>query len=674
MFMGEFMIKFKSIKTKLVLFFGVLLLAICAGLGILAYIASANALSSSIDESILQMAKESSKVVRGRVDTQIKALEVLAETSLIKEDNLTVDEKLSLLQNEVERCGHLYMFIADMEGNAKYTNGNTSVIADRDYFIKAKSGEWAVSDPVLSKTVNAMVVLYAVPIKDGDTVKGVLIAAREGNELSTLTNDIKFGESGTAFMLNKQGTTVAHKDNNLVLNMDNDFENIKTDSDLKQLVQLEQQMVQGKEGVGEYSYKGVTKYMGFAPVEGTNWSIAITAPKSEAMAKLNILALTMLIVSFIILGISIVITLLIASSITKPIKEASDYLRVVATGDFTTEISNRFLQNKDEIGVLANSISTMQQSVRNIIKEVVNESSDVSQTLISINSQMDQLNKSIEEISATTEELSAGTEETAASTEEMNATSEEIETAIEAIASKAQEGAITVNKVNKMSEEMKQNAIASKEGALEIYERTKKNLQSAIEQSKAVNQINELSEAILGITSQTNLLALNAAIEAARAGEAGRGFAVVADEIRKLAEGSKNTISRIQEVTKVIFEAVNSLSSSSGEIMEFIDKKVLNDYDYLVSSSEQYSQSSASINDMVTDFSTTSEELLASMLSMVKAIDEISAAANEEAQGATNIAQGASVIAQMSNDVINMSEEAKVKSDLLIKSVSQFKV
>ena len=287
---------------------------------------------------------------------------------------------------------------------------------------------------------------------------------------------------------------------------------------------------------------------------------------------------------------------------------------------------------------------------------------------------MDQLNKSIEEISATTEELSAGTEETAASTEEMNATSEEIETAIEAIASKAQEGAITVNKVNKMSEEMKQNAIASKEGALEIYERTKKNLQSAIEQSKAVNQINELSEAILGITSQTNLLALNAAIEAARAGEAGRGFAVVADEIRKLAEGSKNTISRIQEVTKVIFEAVNSLSSSSGEIMEFIDKKVLNDYDYLVSSSEQYSQSSASINDMVTDFSTTSEELLASMLSMVKAIDEISAAANEEAQGATNIAQGASVIAQMSNDVINMSEEAKGKSDLLIKSVSQFKV
>lgn len=323
---------------------------------------------------------------------------------------------------------------------------------------------------------------------------------------------------------------------------------------------------------------------------------------------------------------------------------------------------------------MAKSIESMQESLRSIVKNVIYKSSEVSQMLTSINSEVDELNLKIEEISSTTEEMSAGTEQTAASTEEMNATAEEIETAIEAIAAKAQEGTITVNNVSIMSGEMKENALKSKETAMELYVRNKKDLQNAIEQSKAVNQINVLSESILDITTQTNLLALNASIEAARAGEAGKGFAVVADEIRKLAEGSKSTVSSIQEVANVILEAVQVLSSSSGEIMDFIDKKVMLDYEYLVSSSEQYNESSVNISDIVSDFSATSEELLASMHNMVKAIEEISNSSNEEAQGASNIAQSAALITQMSNTVKENANLAKEKSDMLINLVTKFKV
>ncbi|EGD49578.1 methyl-accepting chemotaxis sensory transducer with Cache sensor [Ruminiclostridium papyrosolvens DSM 2782] len=666
--------QFKSIKTKLSLFFGALLLIICAGLGVVSYMASANDLSSSIDESLSQLAKEASKVVQERVNIQLNALEVLAEIDLIKNNESTLDEKLELLKNEVKRNGHLRMGISDMSGNAKYTDGEIIDISDRDYFKTVLDGESTVSDPIVSKTDNNVVICYAVPIKDGNTVKGMLIATRDGNELSMLTDDIHFGKSGEAFMINSKGTMVAYKDKNLVIKMDNNFENVKKDPGLKSLVELEKQMVEGKEGVGEYTYKGITKYMGFAPVKGTDWSLAITAPKSEAMAKVNNLAKTMLIVSLIFLGASIVITFLIASGISKPIKTASDYLTIVATGDFTKEVPAMLLKKKDETGALANAMQTMQTSVKDIIKKVVDESSIVSQMLINIHTNMEQLNKSIEGISATTEELSAGTEETASSTEEMNATSTEIEKAVESIAYKAQESAVTVSNLNKMTEEMKQNAIASKENTDGIYGKTKNSLQRAIEQSKAVNQINELSEAILAITSQTNLLALNAAIEAARAGEAGKGFAVVADEIRKLAEDSKNTVTRIQEVTKVILEAVNNLSASSSEILEFIDKQVLSDYENLVESSEQYSQNSSSINDMVTDFGATSEELLASVQNMVKAINVIAGASNEEAQGAANIAQEASAVTQMSNDVIKLSESANEKSNLLITTVSKFKI
>jgi len=651
-----------------------LLLLICIGFGLVAYRESSGALSDNVNESLLQLAKQAAKVVESETRAQLDTLEALAETDFIKSDELTLDEKLEKLKNEVERSGHLRMGIADLNGNVKYTDGNTNNVSDRDYFKKAVSGEKEISDPIVSKVNNSVVLIYAVPIKADNEIKGVLTATRDGYDLSNITNNIQFGKSGEAYMISNTGITIAHKDKNLVMEMYSTFEDVKENPELKPLMELEKQMIEGKEGVGEYTFNGVTKYMSFAPVPETRWSIAITAPKSEVMEKVSELTKTTVIISIAFLLISIIATVGIAEGISKPIKTASSYLNVVSTGDFTGEVPKKLLKMKDETGMLANAINTMQQSISNIIKEVINNSASVSDMLASINAKMEQLNKNIEEISATTEELSAGTEEVSASTQEMNATSEEIEAAIEAIASKAQKGATSVREVAQMSEEMKQNAIDSQLKAMEIYRKVKGDLQKAIEQSKAVNKINELSEAILEITSQTNLLALNAAIEAARAGEAGKGFAVVAEEIRKLAEGSKNTVSMIQETTKVIFEAVNSLTSSSEEVMKFIEQKVVSDYNYFVSSSEKYNQSSADINEMITDFSATSEEVFASMQSMVKTINEISASSNEEAQGAANIAQSASEIAQMSNEVIKAAEMAKNKSGMLIKTVSKFKV
>ncbi len=668
------MLHLKSIRTKLSLFFGILVFFICLGLGVVSNIASSRALSSNIDESISQMAKESAKGVARELKVQANALEALAGSDWLKNNNLTIDEKLALLENEVERSSHIRMGIIDLQGNTKSTDGTSSNVAERDYFTNALAGNISISDPLVSNVDGTVVLVYAVPIKENNQVKGILTAVRPGNALSDFTNDIQFGDSGQALMINGNGTTIAHQNTDLVMEMYNTIEEAKEDDELQALANLMRLMTEGREGVGEYSYQGVTKYMGYAPVEGTNWSLSITAPKTEVMAKVSQLTLIIVIVSFAFIAISLAITLIISNSIASPIKKAADFLKNVATGDFTQEVSEQSLNKKDETGILANSIHTMQQSIKKIIETVIEESTNVSQMLTTINTGMDQLNKNIEEISATSEELSAGAEETAVSTEEMNATSTEIEKTVEAIATKAQEGAGIVSTVNKMSVEMKSNAISSKGNAVEIYGKTKNDLQSAIEQSKAVNQIDELSEAILEITSQTNLLALNAAIEAARAGETGRGFAVVADEIRTLAENSKNAVSRIQEVTKTIFMAVNNLSTSSGEILEFIDRRVLTDYDILVDTSEQYSQSSASINDMVTDYSASSEELFASMQNMVKAIEEITSASNEEAQGAYNIAQEASAIAIKSNDVIKLAEAAKVKSEALIKAVSVFKI
>ncbi|NMA67882.1 MAG: methyl-accepting chemotaxis protein [Desulfitobacterium sp.] len=668
-------VKSIKLKLKLVSLFGLLIIGVCLGFGFISYNIASNALVDSTDEALVQLAREATKVVNSRIDSELNALEVLAQNSSVISDTVTLEEKLSILQQEAERRGHLRVGIADLTGNANYTDGTRNLdVSGREYFQKALTGEATVSDPMSSNADNNMIMCFAVPIKEGGAVKGVLIATRDGNVLSEFVEDIQFGEDSAAFMINKEGNSIANENRDMVLKRDNIFENAKSDPELEPFAELQKKMAQGEEGTGEYTYNGITKYMGYAPVEGTEWSLAITAPKEETLANVSVLMRAILLASIIFLVIGIVITYIIATTIAKPLVKATDYLEVFATGDLTEEVPQELLVRKDEIGVLAKAIDTTHHSLRKIIKEVVNESADVGEMFLTINNKMEELNANTESVSATTEEMSARTEETAASAQEINATSAEMEQAIKSVAIKAQEGSATVNDVSKLVEEMKEKAIESKENALQIYARTRDELEEAIVKSKAVEQINELSQTILEITSQTNLLALNAAIESARAGEAGRGFAVVAEEIRKLAEGSADAVNRIQEVTKVILEAVDDLSDSSTSIMDFIDKQVLSDYDYSVTSSEQYSQSFNEIHEIVNEFSATSEELLASIHNMVQAIEEITIAVNEGAQGESRIAEEATRVADMTQEVIGMAQLAKEKSDLLIETVSEFKV
>ncbi|HEY8363500.1 MAG TPA: methyl-accepting chemotaxis protein [Tissierellaceae bacterium] len=665
--------KTKSITTKISIFFGILIFIICMGLGAFAYIEASDALRSKIDEDLVELAVANAKFITEKINTQFNALESLANSPWINSDQFSLQEKLKFLQNEVERSGHKTLMIVDTNGIATNTTGEVVDVSERDYFKKALLGENAVTDPMISKTDGSVVVVFAVPIKQGNKVTGVLVARRDGNELSNYTKEMEFNQH-QVFMVNNEGTVIASEVTSDVMEMYNFFKAYETDPGLEELCNLVKKMNAGEKGVGEYTQNGVTKYMGYSPVEGTNWSLAITAPKSVVMAKINSLTKVMIGLSVIFLLVGVAITIILSSKITQPIKEASNYLNIMATGDFTIEIPEKLLKKEDEVGNLANSLEKMQSSLRNMIKTIVEEFTNVGHMLNEINNNMFSLNESIEEISATTEQLSASTEETAASTEEMNATSLELEKAIEVVATKAQEGSLTINKVSKLSEDMKLSSISSKEKALEIYSRTKANLENAIEQSKAVNQINELSNTILSITEQTNLLALNAAIEAARAGDAGRGFAVVADEIRKLSENSRSSVTKIQDMISEVIAVVNALSTSSEEIIDFIDKKVLNDYESVVQNSEQYNELSNTINDIVTEFSAISQELLSSVQNLVQAINQIAASSNEEAAGVANIAERASSIVNMTEKVVDLTNKSNKESHSLIELVKQFKI
>ncbi|MBU3209492.1 methyl-accepting chemotaxis protein [Clostridium algidicarnis] len=392
--------------------------------------------------------------------------------------------------------------------------------------------------------------------------------------------------------------------------------------------------------------------------------------EAEFQSSMRIFQLIMV----ISIAISIILTLIISNSITKPLRVSVEYLDKIATGDFSTELPEIFNKRKDEIGTMGKSMGIMRESLKNLMIVLKVQSDDIEAIVNSTLKNVNDLNTNIEEVSATTEELSAGMEETAASSEEMNASSLEIERAVQSIASRAQDGAVSAGEINKRAIDIKREVIESQKKVLGVFENNKGTLEKAIENSAVVKQIDILSESIMQITSQTNLLALNAAIEAARAGEAGKGFSVVAEEIRKLAEQSKDTVIEIQSITHKVTNSVNDLAGSSNELLQFVSVDVQEDYKRMIGVAELYSEDANLIDELVTEFSSTSEELLASTEEIIKTIEQVAQASNEGAEGTGDIAERVMNITQKSLDITKEAERSKDIAEKLKIEVDKFKI
>ena len=663
----------KSIKTKLIMCFGVLLIVICMGLGLISYSISSRALISNVNENLPQMAQQSAKTVQSRIESQLNALGAVAAETQISDMNNSWANKKPILDAETKRSGHIEMYIADKNGNSINTSVASANIKDRDYFKKAMAGEANVSDPIPSKTNNKIIIIYAVPIKNGNEVVGVLIAVRDGNALSDITKDITFGKTGQAFMINNQGTTVAHADKDKVLKSDNIIENVKKDSALKLLADIEKKMMNGESGIGEYTYGGVSKYLGYAPVKGTNWSIAITSQKSEILKEANDLKIWTSILSAIFIIAGIILVYILSNSITKNLIGAVKYLSILATGDLSGSVPSKGLKNKDETGELARAIKTMQESIVSMISTVKTNSSEISSHADNLSAVSEEMSASSNNVAVSMQGVAKGASTQAESLVNITTTLNKFSEDLGQIINSVKEVDSNAKGINTMSAESNAEMEKLAESMNALSNSFNEYVSKTTGLGENIKKINEITDLINSIAEQTNLLALNAAIEAARAGESGKGFSVVADEIRKLAEQTKESSESISNLIKNVSDDSKTMVKSSGDIKEKLDSQIsvvntaIESFKKIVSEVSNIGSKIKAVNDFTANIDNEKSSILGKVEEISSVSEEVSASSEEIAASSEEMNASSEEVAATAHTLASMTDSMK-------KEVSKFKI
>lgn len=627
----------RSLKTKLLLFFSILLLFMVCTTTFQSIFTAKKLLSETANETVKLLVDEGSKLVESRMTSLITELQTLANQKDMK--SMDISAQMSVLRNQMQYSEYKEMAMVDSNGYAHYTDGSSMKIDDLDYIKKAKNGVANISDIQVNAVSGELSFIVAVPIKDGNAVVGVLLGEIDGNTLSNITSDMGYGTKGYAYIFNNEGQIVAHRNKQLVLDQTNVIIEAQDDPASKSLAEATEYMLATGSGVTSYNYNGNEVYAAYKKIIGTNWFIVVTANTNEVLSSVVELREKVIIASIISGLVGIVLVYLIGHFIAKPINTLAKISEKIAMLDITQKIPEKYLKYKDENGLLAKAMDSITVNLRAIIGEITESALQVASTAEELTATAEQSASASEEVSRTVEEIAKGASEQAANTEKGSTQAirlgEIIEMNGECLlnmneASKRIAG--VVNDGLKEIDRLEEISMESSQATKEIYDIIQKTNESA-------NQISEASNVISSIADQTKLLALNASIEAARAGEAGKGFSVVADEIKKLAGQSAastgyidNIISELQTVVAKAVESIEKVNAISVEQSESVQNTKTKYEDIMGAVSES--------EDKMEQLNTSEKEMLQAkddildMLQTLSAIAEENAASTEEASAA----------------------------------------
>lgn len=494
------------------------------------------------------------------------------------------------------------------------------------YYQTVAAGQAIWLDPYHKTVFDKTCVSRCEPVYSEKKFVGLIGVDVDFSTISEMIHGIQIYETGSAFLLDTKKQFLVHDTYTIADNLESvGYSN------------LQSAIEQNDTGVVEMALNGVDTLVSF--VRLTNgYTLVLCAPLAEAQSGIAAMQRNSVIVILIVCLIVCLFAFIIGERISRPLKKMVIDLKKMQESDFTGNEYVRYLNKKNEIGKIARAIDKVQKSMSLVIATMSGEGREIQSSAENLNNIIDDYNGMVTNISSVAEELAASMQETSKMAEHLGKTSQRMEDYVTVMGQKNEEGidniAAIYDRAKKLNEE---SAQAEKDNSI-LIDTTKRTLGQAIEDSHQVEQIDELTKAILSISNSTNLLALNASIEAARAGQAGKGFAVVAEEIRNLAENSKKTAGEIQRITLKVTESVEHLCNCATQVLDYMDVDVRKNYQRQVEISEQYHQDAENMDHILQQFSDVASKINGENESIMEVIINLQKATSDGAIGTEEVA------------------------------------
>lgn len=603
-----------------------------------------NSLSDQAENNMLDLSQSYIKILEARISAINDTAEYMNTdgdfySCLIQggEPSLITANLKSFIK---DNPSYLSAAVYDKEGNFVTASDDSYSQDSNPYYVNAAL---SMQQPMQSDYLKAgeeHCIICAVPLINANTLFGcVAITVPVQNFTSELASvKLQNTESSFAYLLTPLGHFLYHPDSAYIGQITG--EGIIRDSIAKGNIMS---------AVLHFEYEG-EKIAGLATSATNGWTLIIQADKSELLKPMTDTAVKSITVCLVIAVIVSIFAYLLIHIFLSPITVMTKEITNIASLDFTsTQAIDRLTKDRTEIGTMAREIKKMHGSIKTVISNLNDVTENITAGSTTLSGIAASLTDCSSENSAVSEQLASGMEQT---TDTVNAIKGQVDTIKSRTVEINQHSLSTID----LSDAIMDRATSARQAAVQaanstraMYSKVSEEARIALEQSKAVSKINDLTQNILDIAEQTSLLALNASIEAAKSGKYGKGFEVVAKEISNLAEQSSNTVSNIMSIVTEVTTAVNNIDACLTKTLDFIDVSVMRDYDNFTEISNTYHEDAES-------FQSTLEEITHSLKSLELATNDIAMAISGITVTISESSEGVVTIADRSTEVVNLSD------------------